>query len=925
MNRFKSNLKSKNNQNNYNGPMIIESYLKKKKDQSSGFVKKSKFTEAVNLRYFTLNINDGYILYKDFKENPEIKVVYNKKDLKGYETFIPPDEEVKCDFKFGFTIKTSSKNLYLYSETELIHSTWIRGLHYFFYKSDYLNTSSISNITLVNKSSEIKDEKEKFIFGYSVNKNILKKNVENIKYTELKDIKDNDSKNSSSHFSFIIEDEFNNSIISDIKDVNQFQNLEKEKEKENAFEDNINTNNKNNSKVKIRFLNNVHEGLEISNNKQSLTKENLIKMAKEKYENTPIVKAKPIKSTYKIKNNTNLLFDDLEQISNKNNEIYSNKGILVINHDTTIDLMNDFNTAVFNDIIDQNENYFMKKDYTHNNNEEIIKINNKSLDNINVNSNLKENVNDIKIEKEQYVPNTDNIIYKNVKNKVSEKEVYKKNIKANTNVNNNNVMYRNNKFSVVGFDFENQENKYDNQMDLNDVISSKIPPIKINSINEKDSVNNDKLKTNVKERKDKSKNDEFYNEILKDEVSGLGNNFDEMYIRKNNSNNLIYENQKANKSIEKDKSNKNNNKSNTNNIFNNNKVNYKQNQLSEYLDNDNEEDNIETIQIEGKLNNINNVFNIKETWIDENELNLKTNESENLEQKKKIDVNKHRLDYLLSQKMKATSQPKKKELKFDDDRMHIKIGVDNKNKINLENLHRGKIEDEIDKEKELEKSKEKGTKKYEIFKKSMRPIPHTNFIKKLGLDPKKIKFSADKNVDLLDEDPEEETDIKRVMEIIYNKQNHIQDTVKVNKTIVSNIDQSWTMIINAPEVLTTNNVDISNRLKFMEAYIDRINNQNGVYIGNEESKNNINLTSNLKSSRQNFGMSDRNFIENIENKSDTTHMTFTERNNGISNRMNNSSINNLGNSAETNFYNIQNKSNIENNQNHSSLQLKGNI
>mmetsp|Transcript_27415 Transcript_27415/g.49372 ORF Transcript_27415/g.49372 Transcript_27415/m.49372 type:complete len:499 (+) Transcript_27415:464-1960(+) len=106
----------------YQGPMIIESYLKKAKQQSSF----SRFLARFTKRWFTLDLTKGTLSYQKSKTSNRGLKVYMIKDLCNFRPE-PEDAEV-CNWTYPFSIQAKGREYLLHCETESSHSLWANAL-----------------------------------------------------------------------------------------------------------------------------------------------------------------------------------------------------------------------------------------------------------------------------------------------------------------------------------------------------------------------------------------------------------------------------------------------------------------------------------------------------------------------------------------------------------------------------------------------------------------------------------------------------------------------------------------------------------------------------------------------------------------------------------------------------------------------------
>lgn len=914
----------------YKGPLVVESYLKKKRSSLNQYDKSSK-TNKTNLRFFRFSIKDKHFCYKENKETPEIKVIHTGKDLINFSEEIPRTEDVSCDFKYGFCIKTNFKTYYLYAETEELYLNWMRILNFYFNNTDILKSSTKYQKHVITKSNNNIDNNKILVQEYSINKNITNKNED---FSKMVYTNNNTNVSQSSNFSFTDEDYNNYSQnsafslndfetkknkdllkgglenINDDNDLNESITKEKLVEKkESDKNDYKNNNNDINSNYISKesnnniFANNIDKGRNIITNKtinkldlRNHNNENNIPSKNFVIENSPLVEKDSFMKKYNKPTNK-----FLDNNINSNSNTHTNRENVNI---TT----NSFNTK--NKIIvrsrkmnsndSDNNNYNKSREpkfdfedkslskskekkqdnrerspspniLKNTNNNKLGILANKNKTNINIsnianNNNAYSTSNNIKsISKNvffnQYLDINDDIdaLTKDIdninqSNQPLNNRLQKSNNNTNTNtikndikaetkstlINSNLKDIYSKKFSVINYDFPQLQNNINSDYAISNNNNQLDHKISIIDINDDDVIdfnnhlnNNEKAKIvkakPLKSSETKSKIDfeKYSKESKKNNISVINGN-------------IVFHNLKS------DTANKLNNINNTllnqtNNSFIQNNY-YNQNTIKERnLANNNKQNDIEInnnnadkSDIHDKTTNKTKIdfgltSSIKDC-VEEDEWTLDQNPKSAVDSVNQLIGNRLSNQDIL-EKIKGNKKEKIKQGLFDEGHMHIKLASKGKN-MNIENLHKSMLMEEYIEEathnddKSRENSQERKSrlnitkpkqKVYTRVKKLNTPLQPSYLDK---YDPSKIKFKADREIEITANDDDED--------------NKTKEKVTVSRAIVNNDDKSWTMVFNLPDKLKNNEVNVNNitRLKQIEKHLEVVDNQNGVYLGN---------------------------------------------------------------------------------------------
>jgi len=134
-----SNVTTNSNLKLYNGPMVVEGYLKKKNNLEQKLTKNN--VNNVNsgefsMRYCKLNVSDKTFSYKENKDDPEQKKVFTKKNLQGFSINLSEEDRDACEFPYGFKLTTPTKSIIFYSISFDDFYRWVRVLTYMFKGTD---------------------------------------------------------------------------------------------------------------------------------------------------------------------------------------------------------------------------------------------------------------------------------------------------------------------------------------------------------------------------------------------------------------------------------------------------------------------------------------------------------------------------------------------------------------------------------------------------------------------------------------------------------------------------------------------------------------------------------------------------------------------------------------------------------------------
>ncbi|CAG9321824.1 unnamed protein product [Blepharisma stoltei] len=103
---------------NYNGPMVLEAYLKKLKN----FRAKALFLSRFTKRWFTLNLHTGVFSYKKKESDKNPHESHNLNDLIGFDP--NPRVTIVSDWKFLFSIEFNTRTYTLYTDSLSTHNQW---------------------------------------------------------------------------------------------------------------------------------------------------------------------------------------------------------------------------------------------------------------------------------------------------------------------------------------------------------------------------------------------------------------------------------------------------------------------------------------------------------------------------------------------------------------------------------------------------------------------------------------------------------------------------------------------------------------------------------------------------------------------------------------------------------------------------------
>ncbi|CAG9334220.1 unnamed protein product [Blepharisma stoltei] len=103
---------------NYNGPMLIQSYLKKLKSAKA----KARFLSKFTKRWFTLNLTSGIFFYTKKEGDKKPVETHSVNDLVGFDP--NPRVTMVSDWKFVFSVEFNTRTYTLHTDTLSIHSEW---------------------------------------------------------------------------------------------------------------------------------------------------------------------------------------------------------------------------------------------------------------------------------------------------------------------------------------------------------------------------------------------------------------------------------------------------------------------------------------------------------------------------------------------------------------------------------------------------------------------------------------------------------------------------------------------------------------------------------------------------------------------------------------------------------------------------------
>ncbi|CAG9330137.1 unnamed protein product [Blepharisma stoltei] len=115
---------------NYKGPKIVQSYLKKLKQDPKVTWFVSNFTK----RWFVLDLIHGLFYYTDNHSKATAEKSYKIREIIGFDPSPKPKD--RCDWNFPFEIDTIERIYILYAETKKSHDDWCKVIKSLFVPTD---------------------------------------------------------------------------------------------------------------------------------------------------------------------------------------------------------------------------------------------------------------------------------------------------------------------------------------------------------------------------------------------------------------------------------------------------------------------------------------------------------------------------------------------------------------------------------------------------------------------------------------------------------------------------------------------------------------------------------------------------------------------------------------------------------------------